>query len=201
MRVIYLYVCVCHLLVCVCVCFVALSTMVETALADLALDIMCLLLKNQWSWLCTDNIQKTIRLLFGTLIDSCEGAVEEDPIAGAQLLFESTALVEAVWPGGSLPAQLRPAHSHQQEEDTKQQSLHCLMKLLPDLLSEMLGSDKYRLSWQTALESLQNPYINRHLVYCIWDLFLKFLVPETSEENLQKTLLQSLSKNAEKLPP
>ncbi|XP_038817760.1 sorting nexin-19-like [Salvelinus namaycush] len=174
---------------------------VETALADLALDIMCLLMKNQWSWLCTDNIQKTIRLLFGTLIDSWLNVSVANLTCTQYWVIYLRVLQEAVWLGGSLPAQLRPAHSHQQEEDTKQQSLHCLMKLLPDLLSEMLGSDKYRLSWQTALESLQNPYINRHLVYCIWDLFLKFLVPETSEENFQKTLLQSLSKNAEKLPP
>lgn len=60
----------CHLCVCVFeVCFVVLSTVAETALADVALDIMCLLMKDQWSWLCTDNIRKTIRLLFGTLID------------------------------------------------------------------------------------------------------------------------------------
>lgn len=25
----------------------------------------------------------------------------------------------------------------------------------------MLGSDKYKLSWKTALDSLQDPYINR----------------------------------------
>lgn len=30
-----------------------------------------------------------------------------------------------------------------------------------DLVSDVLGSDKYKLSWQTALESLQDPYINR----------------------------------------
>lgn len=41
----------------------------ETALADVALNILCLLMKRQWSWLCTENIQKTIRLLFGTLIN------------------------------------------------------------------------------------------------------------------------------------
>lgn len=41
----------------------------ETVLADVALNILCLLLKKQWSWLCTENIQKTIRLLFGTLIN------------------------------------------------------------------------------------------------------------------------------------
>lgn len=35
----------------------------------MALNILCLLIRNQWSWLCTENMQKTIRLLFGTLID------------------------------------------------------------------------------------------------------------------------------------
>lgn len=33
--------------------------------------------------------------------------------------------------------------------------------VLLDLVSDMLGSDKYKLSWQTALDSLQDPFINR----------------------------------------
>ncbi|XP_064830711.1 sorting nexin-19 [Oncorhynchus masou masou] len=177
------------------------DSVAETALADVALDIMCLLMKDQWSWLCTDNIRKTIRLLFGTLIDRWLDVSVANLTCTQYWVIYLRVLQEAVWPGGSLPAQPRPERSHQQKEDTKQQSLHCLMRLLPDLLSDMLGSDKYQLSWQTALESLQDPYINRHLVYCIWDLLLEFLVPETSEEHFQKTLLQSLSKNAEKLPP
>lgn len=37
--------------------------------------------------------------------------------------------------------------------------LHVIVSL--DLVSDMLGSDKYKLSWQTALDSLQDPYINR----------------------------------------
>lgn len=40
----------------------------ETALADLALDVLRLLLMDHWSWLCTENIQKIFHLLFGTLI-------------------------------------------------------------------------------------------------------------------------------------
>ncbi|XP_005142861.3 sorting nexin-19 isoform X2 [Melopsittacus undulatus] len=42
----------------------------ETALADLALDVLRLLLMDHWSWLCTENIQKVFHLLFGTLIQS-----------------------------------------------------------------------------------------------------------------------------------
>ncbi|KAL2094967.1 hypothetical protein ACEWY4_009686 [Coilia grayii] len=45
------------------------SRSTDTALADVALNILCLLMKDQWSWLCTENIQKTIRLLFGTFIE------------------------------------------------------------------------------------------------------------------------------------
>lgn len=41
----------------------------ETDLAEVALNILCLLMREQWSWLCTENIQRTIRLLFGTLIN------------------------------------------------------------------------------------------------------------------------------------
>ncbi|XP_061595874.1 sorting nexin-19a isoform X2 [Cololabis saira] len=41
----------------------------DTAVADVALNILCLLMKDQWSWLCTENIQKAIRLLFGTFIE------------------------------------------------------------------------------------------------------------------------------------
>ncbi|XP_030361296.1 sorting nexin-19 isoform X4 [Strigops habroptila] len=43
----------------------------ETALADLALDVLRLLLVDHWSWLCTENIQKVFHLLFGTLIQRC----------------------------------------------------------------------------------------------------------------------------------
>ncbi|KAL2295845.1 hypothetical protein Nmel_017369 [Mimus melanotis] len=40
----------------------------ETALADLALDVLRLVLVDHWSWLCTENMQKVFNLLFGTLV-------------------------------------------------------------------------------------------------------------------------------------
>ena len=41
----------------------------EMALAEPALSIVCLLMAGQWGWLCTENVQRTVRMLFGTLID------------------------------------------------------------------------------------------------------------------------------------
>ncbi|KAI4905185.1 hypothetical protein NFI96_013900 [Prochilodus magdalenae] len=227
----------------------------ETVLADMALNVLCLLMKEQWSWLCTENIQRSIRLLFGTLIDrempgrfgaAYQGTVAKNgytvvPVTavhacrhnaavkkghGVQLLENQEkqigkwldvgvanltctqywvtylqVLQDAVWPGGHLPTLPRPHRTQQQKDETKQQSLQCLMKLVPDLLSDILGSEKYKLSWQMLLDSIQDPTINRHLVYCVCELLIEFLIPEASDEDFQKTLLHSLSKNAEKLPP
>lgn len=41
----------------------------ETALAEVALSVLGLLLRRRWSWLCTENVHGTARLLFGTLIN------------------------------------------------------------------------------------------------------------------------------------
>ena len=40
----------------------------ETELADTALDLLVLLLMEQWRWLCTESVQKVLHLVFGTLI-------------------------------------------------------------------------------------------------------------------------------------
>uniref|UniRef100_A0A3Q3AVG8 Sorting nexin 19b n=2 Tax=Kryptolebias marmoratus TaxID=37003 RepID=A0A3Q3AVG8_KRYMA len=171
----------------------------EMVLADVALNILCLLMKKQWSWLCTENIQRTIRLLFGTFINRWLDVSVANLTSTRYWVVYLQVIQEAVWPGGTLPTAPRLERSQHQKDSTKQQALNCLMKLLPDLVSDMLGSDKYKLSWQTALNCFQNPYINRHLVYSIFDLLLDLLVPELPEEDFQRSLLQTLSKNPEKL--
>ncbi|XP_032085406.1 sorting nexin-19 isoform X2 [Thamnophis elegans] len=40
----------------------------ETSLADVVLDLLCLIMVDQWSWLWSENMQKFLHLLFGTLI-------------------------------------------------------------------------------------------------------------------------------------
>ncbi|XP_055022884.1 LOW QUALITY PROTEIN: sorting nexin-19 [Boleophthalmus pectinirostris] len=171
----------------------------ETALAEVTLNILCLLMREQWSWLCTENIQRTIRLLFGTVLNRFLDVSVANLLCTRYWTMYLQVIQEAVWPGGTLPTAPEVVRTQQQKDDTKQEALQCLMQLLPDLISDMLGSDKYKLSWQNALDSLQDPYINRHLVYCIFDLLLEYLVPETSEEDFQRSLLQSLSKVPEKI--
>uniref|UniRef100_A0A8C1APU8 Sorting nexin 19a n=1 Tax=Cyprinus carpio carpio TaxID=630221 RepID=A0A8C1APU8_CYPCA len=173
---------------------------VNTALADIALNILCLLMKNQWSWLCTENIQKTIRLLFGTFIERWLDIGIAHLTSAPCWVIYLRVLQDAVWPGGELPAVPRPERSPDQREKTRLQCLHCLMRLFPELITDILGSEKCRLVWEHVLESLQDPSINRHLVYCIFDLLLEFLVPEFSEETFQRSLLQSLPGDVERTP-
>ncbi|KAM4619789.1 sorting nexin-19a [Polymixia lowei] len=170
----------------------------DTAVADVALNILCLLMKDQWSWLCTENIQKTIRLLFGTFIERWLDVGVAHLTSTPCWVIYLQLMQEAVWPGGVLPVQPRPERSAAQREETKQQCLECLMQLLPELITDMLGTEKYRLSLETMLESLQDHQINKHLVYRICELLLEFLIPESSDEAFQRSLLQSLSKDVER---
>lgn len=171
----------------------------EMPLAEVAMNILCLLMREQWSWLCTENIQRTVRLLFGTLINRWLDVSVANLMCTRYWVMYLQVIQEAVWPGGTLPTAPTVIRSQQQKDATKNEAIECLMRLLPDLISDMLGSDKYKLSWKNALDSLQDPYINRHLVYCIFDLLLEYLVPETCEEDFQSSLMQSLSKTPEKL--
>ncbi|CAL8276284.1 unnamed protein product [Arctogadus glacialis] len=165
----------------------------DTAVADVVLNIMCLLMEDNWSWLCTENVQKAIRLLFGTFIERwLDVAVARLTSAPCWVLYLQV-LQEAVWPGGTLPAQPRPERSASQRLHTKQQCLECLVQLLPEIIRDMLGNEKYRLSLETMLESLQDPQINKHLVYCVCDLLMEFLIPESSDESFRWSLLNSLS--------
>ncbi|CAL8350621.1 unnamed protein product [Lota lota] len=169
----------------------------EMALAEPALNILCLLMTGQWSWLCTDNVQRAVRMLFGTLIDRWLEVSVANLTCMQYWVTYLQVIQEAVWPGRVLPTQPWPPRTQLEKDRSRQQALLCLMGVVPDLVSDLLGSDKYRLSWQTALDSLQDPHINRHLVYCVLDLLLEFLFPDILEEDFQRILLQSLSKTAE----
>ncbi|KAM9780992.1 sorting nexin-19a isoform 3-T4 [Syngnathus typhle] len=170
------------------------SQSADTAVADVALNILCLLMKEQWSWLCTENIQKAIRLIFGTFIERWMDVGMAHLTSAPCWVIYLQVLQEAVWPGGTLPAQPQPERSAAEREETKERCLECLLQLLPEFITDMLGSDKYRLSLETMLESLQDHHINKHLVYCICDLLLEFLIPESSDDSFQQSLLQSLCK-------
>lgn len=54
-------------------------------------------------------------------------------------------------------------------------------------------------SHEVTKENMMSLFLLRHLVYCIFDLLLEFLVPEIPEEDFQRSLLQTLTKNPEKL--
>ncbi|MEE6515184.1 hypothetical protein FKM82_023724 [Ascaphus truei] len=91
-------------------------------------------------------------------------------------------LQQAIWPGGALRTQPRPVRTQEQKDAAREQALQSLMGILPDLVQELLGVQKCRQVWQSALDSLQHPQINRHLLYCIWDILLESLTLDSSSE-------------------
>ncbi|XP_027690942.1 sorting nexin-19 isoform X1 [Vombatus ursinus] len=159
----------------------------ETALADTALDLLLLLMMEQWRWLCTENMQKALHLLFGTLIQRWLEVQVANLTCPQRWVQYLRLLQESIWPGGSLPVLPKPLRTQKQKEATEEQALQSLMGVLPDLVVEILGANKCRLSWGLVLESLQQPLINRHLIYCLWDIILEFLDLSASAEESATT--------------
>ncbi|XP_003417514.1 sorting nexin-19 isoform X1 [Loxodonta africana] len=159
----------------------------ETGLADTALDLLLLLLMEQWRWLCTENVQKVLHLIFGTLIQRWL-EIQIDNLTCPQHWVQYLRLLqESIWPGGVLPESPRPVRTQEQKVAAEKQALQSLMGVLPDIIVEILGVNKCRLSWGLVLESLQQPLINRHLIYCLWDIILDFLDLRASAEESTTT--------------
>ncbi|XP_051842619.1 sorting nexin-19 isoform X1 [Antechinus flavipes] len=159
----------------------------ETELADTALDLLLLLMMEQWRWLCTENMQKALHLLFGTLIQRWLEVQVANLTCPQRWVQYLRLLQESIWPGGTLPVLPKPLRTQEQKEATEEQALQSLMGVLPDLVVEILGASKCRLSWGLVLESLQQPLINRHLIYCLWDIILDFLDLSASAEESTTT--------------
>ncbi|XP_076968526.1 sorting nexin-19 isoform X2 [Tamandua tetradactyla] len=133
----------------------------ETELADTALDLLLLLLMEQWRWLCTENMQKVLHLVFGTLIQRWLEVQVANLTCPQRWVQYLQLLQEAIWPGGSLPELPRPGRTQEQRAAAEKQALQSLMGVLPDIVVEILGVNRCRLSWGLILESLQQPIINR----------------------------------------
>ncbi|KAL8173713.1 UNVERIFIED_CONTAM: hypothetical protein K2H54_019792 [Gekko kuhli] len=87
-------------------------------------------------------------------------------------------LQESIWPGGVLPEVPKPLRTDEQKAEAEKQALQVLMGILPEIILEILGIGKCQESWSLVLESMQHPIINRHMVYCLSDILLEFLIPE-----------------------
>ncbi|KAG8568069.1 hypothetical protein GDO81_013880 [Engystomops pustulosus] len=145
----------------------------EGNLSVVALEVLWLLMRDQWSWLCTDTMQKVTRLLCGSLIQRWLEVQVVNFTCLQRWVLYLRLLQQAIWPGGSLRTQPRPVRTQEQKEAARRQALQSLMGILPDMVQEILGVEKCQLVWQAVLDSLQHPQINRHLLYCIWDIILE----------------------------
>ncbi|XP_059123536.1 sorting nexin-19 isoform X3 [Peromyscus eremicus] len=147
----------------------------ETELADTALNLVLVLLMEQWEWLCTESMHKFLHLVFGTLVQRWLEVQVSNLTCPQRWVQYLRLLRESIWPGGVLPKFPRPGRTQAQKVATEKQALQSLMSILPDFLVEILGVNKCRLSWSLVLESFQQPLINRHLIYCLGDIILEFL--------------------------
>ncbi|KAJ7305027.1 hypothetical protein JRQ81_010802 [Phrynocephalus forsythii] len=151
----------------------------EMRLADVVLGFLHLAMVDHWSWLCTENMEKVFHLLFGSLIQRWL-EVQVDNLTCTQRWVQYLQLLqESIWPGGVLPVVPKPHRTEEQKAAAERQALQLLNGILPEFVLELLGTSKCQQSWSLVHESMQHPIINRHMVYCLADILLEFLIPES----------------------
>ncbi|KAM5132388.1 LOW QUALITY PROTEIN: sorting nexin-19 [Mantella aurantiaca] len=147
----------------------------DGGLSAVALEVLWLVMREHWSWLCTDNMQKVTHLLCGSLIQRWLEVQVDNFTCMQRWALYLRLLQQAIWPGGALRTQPRPPRTQAQRGAAYDQALQSLIGIIPDLVQEMLGVQKCHQAWKSILDSLQHPPINRHLLYCIWDILLEGL--------------------------
>lgn len=65
-----------------------------------------------------------------------------------------------------------------EKEDKYEEALRVLEDTFPDALRYVVGSCRYSDGVVGLLNSFQNPVINRHVIYHLIDILMKFLFPD-----------------------
>ncbi|KAL6032423.1 hypothetical protein STEG23_019292 [Scotinomys teguina] len=109
----------------------------ETELADTALDLILVLVMEQWEWLCTESMQKFLHLIFGTLVQRWLEVQVANLTCPQRWVQYLRLLRESIWPGGVLSKFPRPGRTQAQKAATEKQALQSLMSILPDRLLDV----------------------------------------------------------------
>jgi sorting nexin-25 len=98
-------------------------------------------------------------------------------------------LKESLWPGGQLRSGDGCPQTDQQKAAKKQEALRLLKNFLPDVLRWAAGSRVYDDVMEELLEMVQDPWINRHLIYTLLDLIIESVIEHSANEDLSPEIL------------
>eukprot|EP00079_Xenopus_tropicalis_P027939 XP_012822381.1 PREDICTED: sorting nexin-19 isoform X3 [Xenopus tropicalis] len=107
------------------------KTSLEGDLTTIALEVLWLAMREQWSWMCTDNMQKLTHLLCGSLIQRWLEVQVANLTCMQRWILYLRLLQQAIWPGGSLRTQPRPVRTQKQKDEACEQALQSLVSILP----------------------------------------------------------------------
>jgi hypothetical protein len=102
-----------------------------------------------------------------------------------QLTWCITRILDTIWPvydpvrhsyyQSELPRSLR---TMEQRQSTYEEAEEKLCQLMIDILGGLLGRDSVRQGTSRFISSLQNRYLNKHLLFCLFDEWLTMIFPE-----------------------
>jgi hypothetical protein len=141
------------------------------------------------SWLLGERVYTTFLALFGRVLDRFVKDELHDILTEARWTRYIGMLKESLWPGGQLRSGDGCPQTDQQKAAKKQEALRLLKNFLPDVLRWAAGSRVYDDVMEELLEMVQDPWINRHLIYTLLDLIIESVIEHSANEDLSPEIL------------
>ncbi|XP_072029008.1 uncharacterized protein [Amphiura filiformis] len=146
--------------------------------------------QGQPSWILDERLQKVVCVVVGKPLDRWIGEQIESLVSEQWCAYYLTLIQDAIWPNGQL-IDSTVARTDEEKEHMRKEALQCLIDILPGYLQQVIGQDKWKACMEVMLDSLQDPQLNRHLVYTLLDLLLEAVATEITQHEFQETLLNS----------
>ncbi|XP_048590138.1 uncharacterized protein LOC5517514 [Nematostella vectensis] len=150
----------------------------QCPLSEAILALTCEVLKGRGSWASLERVQQGFLGVFSGLFEWFIRREIDDLFTDDNWGVYLSNLNEIIWPDGKLREPPVQPKTDDEKDQTKKIAVKMLMEFFPELFSLAVGSQLYKECADNVVESLQNPAINRILVYLLVEAFLAEFIPE-----------------------
>ncbi|XP_033100792.1 sorting nexin-19-like isoform X2 [Anneissia japonica] len=162
----------------------------EIPLADMAMCLTCEILHDYGNWIVKETTQQIVAVAFGKLLnklleDSVDELLKEDMCARYLRLIR-----KSLWPNGQLLSQQNPPKTDEEKETARRNAFHRVKDFIPGIVNQVVGEEELENCLLSVHASLQDPKLNRHLVFTLIDILLDAFIPGIEDPNIREKFIQ-----------
>ncbi|XP_071956375.1 uncharacterized protein [Antedon mediterranea] len=161
----------------------------EIPLADAFMCLLCEAMHDYGNWIVKETTQQIIAIAFGKLINKLLEDVVNELVNEGMCARYIQLIRQALWPNGQLISKRNTPKTDEEKEHSRQLAFQRVKEFMPGIVTYGVGEDELENCLLFVHASLQDPVLNRHLVFTLTELLIDALLPEVQDVNIREKLL------------